>query len=82
MRACWEPADTTETVSPVPVPALAAAGGRTGRTFVPVDGPETPAGAAYAGVAVMATDGDRAPAPAARPRRIPGGWSLWGDFEP
>ena len=82
MRACWEAAETTGTLSPIPVPALAAAGGRTGRTFVPVDGPETPAGAPYSGVAVMATDEDRAPAPAARPRRIPGGWSLWGDFEP
>jgi hypothetical protein len=95
MRACWEAAEVVDPAGPqgpdsvpVPVPArmpaLAAAGGRTVRTFVPVEMLAPSAGdrqAGVTGVTVMASPGDRVPAPAARARRIPGGWSLWGDLE-
>jgi len=93
MRACWEAADTTGSlgpgaqgpVGPILVPVMAAAGsptGRPARTFVPVATGDPADEGRYPGVAVMAAAEDSAPAPAARPRRIPGGWSLWGDFEP
>ncbi len=98
MRACWEAADTggpqgtgsfgtrgPGSFGPVLVPVMAAAGRaveRPARTFVPVPTGEPGGVDRFAGIAVMAAAEDDAPAPTARPRRIPGGWSLWGDFEP
>ena len=93
MRACWEAADTTgslgpgarEPLGPVLVPVMAAAGSSTGRqarTFVPVETSDRPDDERYPGIAVMAVVEDGAPGPAVRHRRIPGSWSLWGDFEP
>ena len=98
MRACWDAAATTgslgpggpgpdapELMVPVLVPAMAAAGspvGRPVRTFVPVATGDQPGEARFQAVAVMAAAEDDAPASTVRPRRIPGGWSLWGDFEP
>ena len=94
MLACWEAADTTGLLEgpdgppddPVRVMVLAgtaastASGSRAGRTFVPIEslvaaGPFPDSGA-------IASAGERVPAPVSRARRIPGGWSLWGDFEP
>jgi hypothetical protein len=93
MLACWEAADTTGTLGGPDVPpddparvmvlagpASAASGSRVGRTFVPIEslaaaGPSQAAG-------VIAAADERVPAPFIRARRIPGGWSLWGDFEP
>ncbi len=93
MRACWEAADTTgslgpaapEPGSPLMIPVMAAAGftaGRPVRTFVPVVTGDPAADEQFAGFPVLAAPEDSAPAPAVRPRRIPGYWSLWGDFEP
>jgi hypothetical protein len=93
MRACWEAAETTGSMGPRPnapvgaalVPLMTAAATYTGRpvrTFVPVLTEDPADDGRYAGIAVMAAAEDIAPAPAVRPRRIPGGWSLWGDFEP
>jgi hypothetical protein len=94
MRACWEAADTTGSLGlgqhgPVDaalVPVMAAAGSSTGRpvrTFVPVASANPADDGQYPGVAVMAATVEEAAAPpAVRPRRIPGAWSLWGDFEP
>jgi hypothetical protein len=93
MRACWEAADTTGSlgpdahgpVGPALVQVMVAAGsstGRPGRTFVPVATGDPADEERFHGIAVMAAAGDGAPVPAVRPRRIPGLWSLWGDFEP
>ncbi len=92
MRACWEAAETTGSlgpatpppVDPVLVPVMATAGasiGRPVRTFVPVATSDR-AGedGRLAAIAVMATGDDLQSHPV-RSRRIPGGWSLWGDFE-
>lgn len=74
--------------------ASAASGSRVGRTFVPIESlmprPDAPgrmtavedAVAPYPVSGVIASAGERVPAPVIRARRIPGGWSLWGDFEP
>ena len=62
---------------------MAAAGsscGRPVRTFVPVPTGDLPGGARFQVVAGMATEDDATPS-TVRPRRIPGGWSLWGEFE-
>lgn len=83
---------------PVMAPAVAAAyaGSRPVRTFVPVES-LAPRGDAQArarqavsdgerepdaGIGVMTSGGVRASPPPMPARRIPGGWSLWGDFEP
>ena len=94
MLACWEAADTTGLLGGPDGPpddparvmvlvgpaASTASGSRAGRTFVPIEslaaaGPSQAAG-------VIAAAGARVPPPVIRARRIPGGWSLWGDFEP
>jgi hypothetical protein len=98
MRACWDAAATTGSLGPgdpgldapepmVPalVPVMAAAEssvGRPVRTFVPVATADQAGEARFPSIAVMAAAEDDAPASTIRPRRIPGGWSLWGDFEP
>jgi hypothetical protein len=94
MRACWEAADTTGSLGPgahasvgaALVPVMAAAGASTGRpvrTFVPVASGNPADDGRYPGVAVLAAAVEEAALPpAVRPRRIPGAWSLWGDFEP
>ena len=68
------------------VPMMATAGssvGRPVRTFVPVATSDPVGEERFPGIAVMAATAESdAAAPAARPRRIPGGWSLWGDLEP
>jgi hypothetical protein len=78
--------DAPGAFGPVPVPVMAAAGssvGRPVRTFVPVATSDPVGEERFPGIAVMAATAESdAPAPAARPRRIPGGWSLWGDLEP
>jgi len=92
MQACWEAADTTGSlgpgtevpIGPVQVPMMAAAGASTGRpvrTFVPVLTGDAANDGRYPGIAVMAATEESAPAPMVRPRRVPGGWSLWGDLE-
>ena len=92
MRACWEAAETTGSLGPggsaadlpSPVPVMASAGsasGRPVRTFVPVLTADLDGDELFPGVAVMAAVDEAAPAPLVRSRRIPGGWSLWGDFE-
>ncbi|MDP2349993.1 MAG: hypothetical protein Q8M74_02430 [Chloroflexota bacterium] len=94
MLTCWVAADTTGVLGGLDDPpddparvmvlagpaASAASGSRVGRTFVPIEslaaaGPSQAAG-------VIAAAGEPVPAPVIRARRIPGGWSLWGDFEP
>ena len=94
MLACWVAADTTGVLGGPDGPpddptrvmvlagpaASAASGSRVGRTFVPIEslaaaGPSQAAG-------VIAAAGERVPTPVVSARRIPGGWSLWGDFEP
>ncbi|MCJ7712551.1 MAG: hypothetical protein MUQ32_17165 [Chloroflexi bacterium] len=93
MRACWEAADTTGSLgpaapgpgSPVMIPVMAAASfsaERQVRTFVPVVTGEPAADGQSAGFPVLTASEDDTPAPTVRPRRIPGYWSLWGDFEP
>ena len=93
MRACWEAATTTGSLGPVApgpgspemIPVMAAASfpaDRPVRTFVPVVTGEPAADRQFAGFPVQATFEDETPVPAVRPRRIPGYWSLWGDFEP
>lgn len=94
MLACWEAADTTGTLGERDGPpddparvmvlagpaASAASGSRVARTFVPIES-LAPAGPSPAAGAI-ATAGARVPAPVIRAHRIPGAWSLWGDFEP
>lgn len=90
MLACWEAAETTGLLggpdSPGRVMVLAgaaastASGSRAGRTFVPIES-LSPAGP-FPDSDAIAAAGERVPAPVIRPRRIPGSWSLWGDFEP
>jgi hypothetical protein len=67
------------------MPVMVAAGSsgeRPVRTFVPVDDVAGAAGAdRHPGMAVMAAASDGRTATGAAIRRIPGGWSLWGDFE-
>jgi hypothetical protein len=98
MRACWDAAATTGSLGPgdpgpdapgplgpMLVPVMAVAGysvGRPVRTFVPVATSDQVGEARFPAIAVMAATEDDAPPSTVRPRRIPGGWSLWGDFEP
>jgi hypothetical protein len=58
-----------------------SASGRPVRTFVPVLTSDLEGDEMFPGVAVMAAVDEAVPAPLVRSRRIPGGWSLWGDFE-
>ena len=70
------------------------AGNRPVRTFVPVESlaPGTvgaaasmrpgPTGQPFPGTGIVTTGDERLQPQAIRARRIPGGWSLWGDFEP
>ena len=76
------------------VPVMAMAGssvGRPVRTFVPVPTGDRVGGEQFPGLSVIAAAeavaaaaieaAAEAPAPTVRPRRVPGGWSLWGDLE-
>ena len=71
-----------------------AAGNRPIRTFVPVESLAPgavgaaasrrpgPVGQPFPGTGIVTTGDERLQPQAIRARRIPGGWSLWGDFEP
>lgn len=94
MLACWEAADTTGVLGGPDGPpddparvmvlagpvASAASGSRAARTFVPIESLAAP-GPSHA-TGAIASASERIPTPLMRARRIPGGWSLWGDFEP
>jgi hypothetical protein len=73
--------------------AVGATSGRPARTFVPVEsllsGPDAPdrpgladgPGGLYPGIGAMEPQGSGVARHAQPIRRIPGGWSLWGDLE-